>query len=39
MAVDLEAGVGSTKPAKERLERYAEPAPDDLGPYQTFCGT
>ncbi|SLL99696.1 MULTISPECIES: YdiU family protein [unclassified Actinoplanes] len=21
------------------LERYAEPAPDDFGPYRTFCGT
>ena len=21
------------------LERYAEPAPTDFGPYQTFCGT
>ena len=21
------------------LERYAAPAPDDFGPYQTFCGT
>jgi len=21
------------------LERYATPAPDDFGPYQTFCGT
>jgi uncharacterized protein YdiU (UPF0061 family) len=20
-------------------ERYAEPAPTDFGPYQTFCGT
>ena len=21
------------------LERYAEPAPPDFGPYRTFCGT
>ena len=21
------------------LQRYAEPAPDDFGPYRTFCGT
>ena len=21
------------------FERYAEPAPEDFGPYQTFCGT
>ena len=21
------------------LESYAAPAPDDFGPYQTFCGT
>ncbi len=21
------------------LQRYAEPAPDDFGTYQTFCGT
>ncbi|HME74376.1 MAG TPA: YdiU family protein [Mycobacterium sp.] len=30
-----------TKPYSERpgLERYAEPAPEDFGPYQTFCGT
>lgn len=28
-------------PYEERpgLERYASPAPDDFGPYQTFCGT
>ncbi|MEU0498460.1 protein adenylyltransferase SelO [Mycobacterium sp. NPDC006124] len=31
----------TTAPFDERpnLERYAEPAPDDFGPYQTFCGT
>ena len=30
-----------TAPYDERpgLERYAEPAPDDFGSYQTFCGT
>ncbi|HLT16964.1 MAG TPA: YdiU family protein [Acidimicrobiales bacterium] len=29
------------EPYRERpgLERYAEPAPADFGPYQTFCGT
>ena len=21
------------------LDRYAAPAPEDFGPYQTFCGT
>jgi serine/tyrosine/threonine adenylyltransferase len=24
---------------RDGLERYARPAPDDFGPYQTFCGT
>jgi uncharacterized protein YdiU (UPF0061 family) len=24
---------------RPELERYAAPAPDDFGPYQTFCGT
>jgi serine/tyrosine/threonine adenylyltransferase len=30
-----------TRPFEERpgLERYAEPAPTDAGPYRTFCGT
>ncbi|HKJ11223.1 MAG TPA: YdiU family protein [Ornithinimicrobium sp.] len=30
-----------TDPYRERpgLERYAEPAPADFGPYRTFCGT
>jgi serine/tyrosine/threonine adenylyltransferase len=30
-----------TDPYHERpgLERYASPAPEDFGPYQTFCGT
>jgi serine/tyrosine/threonine adenylyltransferase len=30
-----------TKPYEQRpgLERYAAPAPEDFGPYQTFCGT
>ncbi len=30
-----------TAPFDERpgLERYASPAPDDFGPYRTFCGT
>lgn len=30
-----------TAPYEERpgLERYASPAPEDFGPYQTFCGT
>jgi serine/tyrosine/threonine adenylyltransferase len=30
-----------TAPYHERpgLERYASPAPEDFGPYQTFCGT
>ncbi len=30
-----------TRPFDERpgLERYAAPAPDSFGPYQTFCGT
>jgi protein adenylyltransferase len=30
-----------TAPYEERLgfERYARPAPEDFGPYQTFCGT
>jgi uncharacterized protein YdiU (UPF0061 family) len=29
------------RPYEERpgLERYAVPAPDDFGPYRTFCGT
>ena len=29
------------RPFDERpgLERYAAPAPDSFGPYQTFCGT
>ena len=29
-----------TRPYDERpsLERYATPAPEDFGPYQTFCG-
>ena len=33
--------VAVTSPFDERpdLERYAAPAPDDFGPYQTFCGT
>jgi uncharacterized protein YdiU (UPF0061 family) len=33
--------VAVTAPYDERpgLERYASPAPDDFGPYQTFCGT
>ncbi len=33
--------VAVTSPYAERagLERYAEPAPDDFGCYQTFCGT
>jgi len=25
--------------ARPELQRYAEPAPEDFGPYQTFCGT
>jgi uncharacterized protein YdiU (UPF0061 family) len=31
----------TTSPFVERpgLERFAAPAPDDFGPYQTFCGT
>ncbi len=31
----------ATSPFEERpeLQRYAAPAPDDIGPYQTFCGT
>jgi uncharacterized protein YdiU (UPF0061 family) len=30
-----------TLPYQQRpgLERYAEPAPESFGPYQTFCGT
>jgi protein adenylyltransferase len=30
-----------TAPYDERpgLERYASPAPEDFGAYQTFCGT
>jgi uncharacterized protein YdiU (UPF0061 family) len=30
-----------TRPYEERpgLERYALPAPDDFGPYRTYCGT
>jgi serine/tyrosine/threonine adenylyltransferase len=30
-----------TSPYEERpgLERYAAPAPEDFGPYRTFCGT
>ncbi|HXA91545.1 MAG TPA: hypothetical protein VNW96_23875, partial [Mycobacterium sp.] len=30
-----------TAPYDERpgLERYASPAPEDFGPYRTFCGT
>jgi protein adenylyltransferase len=33
--------VAVTDPYNERpgLERYASAAPDDFGPYQTFCGT
>jgi len=33
--------VAITSPYQERagFERYAEPAPDDFGCYQTFCGT
>jgi uncharacterized protein YdiU (UPF0061 family) len=33
--------VAVTSPFEERpgLERYAEPAPQDFGAYQTFCGT
>jgi serine/tyrosine/threonine adenylyltransferase len=33
--------VAVTAPYQERpgLERYAKPAPEDFGPYQTFCGT
>lgn len=34
----LEA-VGSPFDERPGLERYAAPAPDDFGPYQTFCGT
>jgi protein adenylyltransferase len=31
----------TARPFDERpaLDRYAAPAPDDFGPYQTFCGT
>jgi hypothetical protein len=30
-----------TQPFDERpgIDAYATPAPDDFGPYQTFCGT
>ena len=30
-----------SRPFDERpgLERYAQPAPEDFGPYTTFCGT
>jgi uncharacterized protein YdiU (UPF0061 family) len=33
--------VAVTDPYNERpgLERYASPAPEDFGPYRTFCGT
>jgi uncharacterized protein YdiU (UPF0061 family) len=33
--------VAVADPYDERpgLERYAKPAPEDFGPYQTFCGT
>jgi serine/tyrosine/threonine adenylyltransferase len=33
--------VAVTSPYTERpgLERYTSPAPEDFGPYQTFCGT
>jgi uncharacterized protein YdiU (UPF0061 family) len=33
--------VAVTDPYHERagLERYASPAPEDFGPYRTFCGT
>jgi serine/tyrosine/threonine adenylyltransferase len=33
--------VAVSDPYHERpgFERYAKPAPDDFGPYQTFCGT
>ncbi|GAB7066986.1 YdiU family protein [Mycobacterium hodleri] len=34
----LEA-VASPYDERADLERYATPAPDDFGPYQTFCGT
>jgi len=34
----LEA-VGAPFDERPGLERYAAPAPDDFGPYQTFCGT
>jgi len=29
------------RPYQERpgLERYAAPAPEEFGPYRTFCGT
>ena len=31
----------TARPFDERpgLERFTVPAPDDFGPYQTFCGT
>jgi uncharacterized protein YdiU (UPF0061 family) len=34
----LEA-VGRPFEVRPGLERYAEPAPEDFGPYRTFCGT
>jgi len=34
----LDAVTGPFTP-RPGLERYAEPAPDDFGRYQTFCGT
>jgi uncharacterized protein YdiU (UPF0061 family) len=35
----LLTAVGAPYDKREGLERYAQPAPDDFGEYQTFCGT
>ena len=35
----LLAAITSPFEAQKGLEAYAEPAPDDFGPYTTYCGT
>jgi uncharacterized protein YdiU (UPF0061 family) len=35
----LLAAISAPYDRRPGLERYAEPAPDDFGDYQTFCGT
>ena len=36
---ELLAAVTAPYDERDGLQRYAEPAPDDFGSYQTFCGT